>query len=74
MGRCGDGVINGFEPCDGADFAGKTCQSLGYLGTVVPLMCTSTCAIATDSCTCGGVLCTKNTQQCKLNGSIYECQ
>jgi len=73
-GRCGDGVVNGFEPCDGADFAGKTCQSLGYLGQVTPLTCTTACALAAESCTCGGVLCQKNTQTCQIVGGIAECQ
>lgn len=36
------------EECDGSDFAGKTCQSLGYLGGT--LGCTSWCARDTSAC------------------------
>lgn len=28
--ECGDGAREGFEVCDGADFAGSTCASLGF--------------------------------------------
>ncbi len=76
MGMCGDGVKNDVsEQCDGTDFGGVTCQSLGYLGAVVPLTCGMSCAYTPDSCTCGGDLCAKMTQQCvKDANGLYSCQ
>jgi len=73
-GSCGDGAKNGLEPCDGTDFGTTTCASLGYLGDVTPMSCTAACAIFGGSCTCGGVMCTPNTQQCVANGAIYTCE
>lgn len=73
-GSCGDGDQNGFEQCDGLDFGTTTCASLGYLGDVAPMTCTSECAIFGGSCTCGGVLCTPNTQTCVANGPIHSCE
>ncbi len=49
--RCGDGIANATESCDGLDFKGETCQSLGlgYIGG--SLNCTSSCAIDASKCT-----------------------
>jgi cysteine-rich repeat protein len=38
---CGNGVLNGTEACDGDDFGGVTCASLGFHGG--PLVCSATC-------------------------------
>src|SRR5262245_40512618 len=38
MGTCGNGIVEASEECDGTDFAGETCASLG-LGSGM-LMCT----------------------------------
>jgi hypothetical protein len=77
-GMCGDGVRNGFEPCDGGDFgttAGqRTCAERGFLGAVMPLTCTSTCSLDASSCSCGGEMCARNTQQCVLRDEIYTCE
>lgn len=52
--RCGDAVINAdAEECEGSDFNGATCQSLGFdTGT---LSCTDACTLSTALCTkrCG---------------------
>jgi hypothetical protein len=45
---CGDGVVNGFEKCEGANLAGQTCVSLGYAGGV--LSCTSACQLNKSGC------------------------
>ncbi|MFO0747498.1 MAG: fibro-slime domain-containing protein [Myxococcota bacterium] len=44
---CGDGAIEGLEECEGHDFGGVTCASLGYLGG--DLACVS-CAIDVQGC------------------------
>lgn len=50
-GRCGDGVRNGNELCDGSDFGTTTCASLGHApGTLV---CNATCD-AIDATACDG--------------------
>lgn len=52
-GRCGDGVITpGFEDCEGADFGGHTCESLGHHGG--RLICTADCRRDESACArCG---------------------
>lgn len=66
-GRCGDGIQQFSEDCDGNDLGGATCASRGFLGPAVqPLLCTSACSFDPSSCTCGGILCAQNTQQCVL--------
>lgn len=65
--RCGDGVAQGSEACDGLDLAGKTYESLGFgPGT---LLCSSACdGFITLGCgplTCGnGVLDTESGEVC----------
>ena len=46
---CGNGVVEGDEACDGNDFGGKTCQSVGLGGGV--LTCNAYCGIVTTGCT-----------------------
>ncbi len=47
-GRCGDGIVRGFEQCDGTDLASFTCSELGfYTGT---LACSPTCRLDATSC------------------------
>ncbi|HRI70356.1 MAG TPA: hypothetical protein PK156_39260, partial [Polyangium sp.] len=47
---CGDDVVGGAEACDGADLAGKTCESLGLgAGT---LACVADCS-SLDTSQCG---------------------
>lgn len=50
---CGDGVVNqAGEECDGGDFGGETCASLGFDGG--SLACTASCTIDAGACaTCG---------------------
>ncbi len=52
-GRCGDGRITpGFEDCEGDDFGGHTCESLGHHGG--RLICTSDCRRDESACArCG---------------------
>ncbi|MDY0002817.1 MAG: DUF4215 domain-containing protein, partial [Polyangia bacterium] len=47
-GFCGNGVVEGQEACDGADFRGETCESLGM--SPGALSCTSTCTLDTSGC------------------------
>ncbi len=53
-GVCGDGVAKGEEACDGEDFRGKSCDSLG-LGSG-ELACLQDCTVDTTGCT-GASLC-----------------
>lgn len=46
---CGNGVKDDGEQCDGQDFAGKTCASLGFAGG--NLQCNGFCAIVASGCT-----------------------
>ncbi|MDI1437422.1 hypothetical protein [Polyangium sorediatum] len=46
--NCGNGVIDPGEQCDGADFAGKTCASIG-LGSG-DLLCNPFCGIVASGC------------------------
>ncbi len=47
--KCGDGVLIGWERCDGANLGDKTCNSLGYIGGA--LSCTKSCILNTSGCT-----------------------
>ena len=46
---CGNSTVDGSENCDGADFAGASCASLGYSGGT--LACHANCTYNTASCT-----------------------
>jgi len=50
-GRCGDGVVQTayLEECDGVDFHGNTCESLGHTYGGV-LTCTNACQIDITAC------------------------
>ncbi len=48
---CGDGLIGRGEQCDGINFGGNNCQSLGYLNGIL---------------SCSPVSCLFNTSQCNL--------
>lgn len=50
--RCGDGVLNGAEACDGVELGGAACTDLGFDGG--ELACSASCAFATDGCETGG--------------------
>lgn len=54
--ECGNGVVEGSEGCDGADFGGGDCISMGFEGG--ELTCTDQCSLSTESCVgCGdGIL------------------
>ncbi len=80
-GKCGNNTIEASEQCDGTDFGTppKTCATLNgtaansYPGPgTVPLMCTSMCTYAPESCTCGGQLCTPGVS-CNVDGGISHC-
>jgi cysteine-rich repeat protein len=48
--RCGDGIANGTEPCDGTDVRGGACEALAP-STFGELGCTADCtSLTTDSC------------------------
>jgi hypothetical protein len=47
---CGNGILEGTEPCDGANLGGQTCQSQGFASGT--LTCNGTCtAFVTSGCT-----------------------
>jgi len=46
---CGNGHIDGDEPCDGTDLGGADCQSVGF--TAGDLACTSSCQLDYSACT-----------------------
>ncbi len=49
---CGNGVREGSEECDGADFGGATCGDFGCTGG--SLTCTASCTVDISTCTgCG---------------------
>jgi hypothetical protein len=54
IGRCGDGIVNGIEACDGTELGGKTCVNFGST-EAKGLACTSECSFDTSRCngTCG---------------------
>lgn len=49
IGRCGDGIVQGIEACDGTDLNGRTCT---YYGSMTPagLKCNSDCSYDTTGC------------------------
>ncbi len=50
--RCGDGVAEGAESCDGSDLRGASCADEGFTGGAIS--CTATCELETFFCTlCG---------------------
>ncbi len=49
--RCGNGVLDTGEECDGDDLGDVTCDSIGHDGGVVS--CLSVCILDFDGCTCG---------------------
>ncbi|MBU1412876.1 hypothetical protein KKC22_15300 [Myxococcota bacterium] len=48
VGNCGNGIVEGSEECDGADFDGKSCITEGY--TAGQLSCTAGCVIDIEGC------------------------
>jgi hypothetical protein len=49
---CGNGIIEPGEACDGTNFGGMSCGSLGFSGGT--LSCSSSCQFVTSSCTSNG--------------------
>jgi len=47
---CGNAIAEGLEECDGEDFGGATCESLGLGFTEGALSCTQACNVRTDNC------------------------
>jgi hypothetical protein len=49
--RCGDGIVDSAEQCDGSNLGGKTCATVpgGFSGGT--LSCTGACAFDTSGCT-----------------------
>lgn len=48
--RCGDNYIDPGEVCDGTEFGGATCESLGYYNMTGVLGCTGMCELDTTDC------------------------
>jgi hypothetical protein len=49
-GRCGDGMVNGVEACDGANLAGKSCLDFNNSTDAAGLACTPDCSFDTSAC------------------------
>jgi hypothetical protein len=56
---CGDGVAQASEECDGTDFAGHSCASVGFSGGT--LGCTPRCTLDLTGCSVGAFLATGQT-------------
>ncbi|MFC2174370.1 hypothetical protein ACFLQ2_00685 [archaeon] len=50
--KCGDGIIEGGESCEGVDLNGQTCGGLGYASGT--LSCSGSCTFDTSKCSSGG--------------------
>ncbi|MBR4985232.1 MAG: hypothetical protein IKY83_05795 [Proteobacteria bacterium] len=67
QGFCGDHIRNGSEQCDGNDFSGTTCATLGFSNGA--LVCTDHCTLDWSQCnsgtqnTCGDGI-KSDTEQC----------
>jgi hypothetical protein len=63
VGRCGDGVINGIEECDGGNLGGKTCLDFGATSPN-GLRCGSDCSFDMSGCSsfCGNGVADGNEQ------------
>ncbi len=46
---CGNGIVDGTDQCDGSDFAGESCASLGFLFSG-ELACAPSCSFDTSGC------------------------
>ena len=76
---CGNGVIDPYEACDGANLAGQSCSGL-QLGSGT-LACTSGCELDTSACTavrrCGNGVVDRPEEVCDGNdlgvGAVYTC-
>ncbi|MBU0635495.1 hypothetical protein KKE06_00545, partial [Candidatus Micrarchaeota archaeon] len=61
--NCGNGGVDPDEDCDGSDFDGETCNSLGA-GSYGSLVCTGSCTINTSAChNCGNGI-QEGSEQC----------
>jgi formylglycine-generating enzyme required for sulfatase activity len=49
--KCGDGIANGKDACDGEDLKGQTCSSLGLGFDFGPISCKGDCTLDTSGCT-----------------------
>jgi hypothetical protein len=73
-GRCGDGIINGPEQCDGTTLltmpSGKPadCTGLGFQGATTSLKCSKTCRYTATSCACTTAgRCPAKTHRCECS-------
>lgn len=67
---CGNGTVDTGEDCDGTDFAGATCTSLGFTGGT--LACSATCQFDLTGCT--GTGCTPTTPPTEVcDGQDNDC-
>ncbi|MBU1069352.1 cadherin repeat domain-containing protein, partial [Myxococcota bacterium] len=50
VGHCGDGFLDPSEQCDGTDFGGTTCGTLGHYNSVGHLACNADCTFNLTEC------------------------
>lgn len=69
--RCGDGVIEESEECDGIEHGGITCQTEGYIGGTVN--CDESCSLDFSGCIRAVSISAKDTHTCARysDGSSY---
>ncbi len=71
LAQCGDGLVHMGESCDGTNFQGLTCKSVGLYNTG-ELLCTEQCTLDTSQCayTCRVQ---ENFALCDPLGGLAEC-
>ncbi len=70
-GVCGNGIAETDEWCDGEDFRGASCESIGHGFVGGTLACTSTCQYDVSGCIpdCGEDACTPGEILCSSDGT-----
>ena len=69
--RCGNGVIEQDEICDGQNLNGRTCAD-GLAGTTGTLLCSLSCQYDTSNCTAESGKCQGNYSKCSEDQASIE--